>query len=90
VAAETSRILEDARQVLKEEGIDALTLSETGSPASVIMSDSEDYDVTVIGAKGGNVRSAVGLGPVASRTSSMPPDACWSDGNRRATSRFAF
>jgi nucleotide-binding universal stress UspA family protein len=66
-AAETSRILEDARQVLKEEGIDALTLSETGSPASVIMSDSADYDVTVIGAKGGNVRSAVGLGPVASR-----------------------
>src|SRR5579864_6955629 len=66
-AAETRRILEDARQVLKEEGIDALTLSETGSPASVIMSESEDYDVTVIGAKGCNVRSNVGLGPVASR-----------------------
>ena len=66
-AAETRRILEDARRVLKDEGIDALTLSETGSPANVIMSDSEDYDVTVLGAKGRNMRSSGGLGPVASR-----------------------
>ncbi|HYL38255.1 MAG TPA: universal stress protein [Bryobacteraceae bacterium] len=66
-AAETRRILEDARQVLKDEGVEALTLCETGSPARVIMNQSEDYDVTVIGAKGRDVRSAVGLGPVASR-----------------------
>jgi len=66
-AAETRRVLEEARQILKEEGIDALTLSETGSPASVIMAQAEDYDVTVIGAKGRNERSDVGLGPVASR-----------------------
>jgi nucleotide-binding universal stress UspA family protein len=67
IAAETRRILEEAKQILAEEGIDALTLSETGSAANVIMRDAEDYDITVIGAKGRDVRSAVGLGPVASR-----------------------
>jgi len=66
-AAETRRILEEAQRTLKEEGIDALTLAETGSPAAVIIDQAEDYDVTVIGAKGSNVRSDVGLGPVASR-----------------------
>lgn len=67
VAVETRRILEEAKQILAEEGIDALTLSETGSPANVIMREAEDYDITVIGAKGRNVSSNVGLGPVASR-----------------------
>ncbi len=67
VAAEVRRILEEAKQILTEEGIDALTLSEAGSPANVIMRTAEDYDITVIGAKGRDVRSAVGLGPVASR-----------------------
>jgi nucleotide-binding universal stress UspA family protein len=66
-AAETRRILENAKQILKEEGVDALTLSETGSPAGAIMREGEDYDVIVIGAKGREVRSEVGLGPVASR-----------------------
>jgi nucleotide-binding universal stress UspA family protein len=66
-AAETRRILEEAKQILTEEGIDALTLSETGSPANVIMREAEDYDITVIGAKGRNAKSAAGLGPVASR-----------------------
>jgi nucleotide-binding universal stress UspA family protein len=66
-AAETRRILQDAKKVLGEEGVDTLTLSEYGSPASVIMTESEDYDVTVIGAKGRDLRSNVGLGPVASR-----------------------
>ncbi len=67
VAAETRRILKQAKQVLTEEGIDALTLSETGSPANVIMRDAEDYDIIVIGAKGRDERSVGGLGPVASR-----------------------
>jgi nucleotide-binding universal stress UspA family protein len=31
------------------------------------MQEAEDYDLTVLGAKGGEVRSEVGLGPVASR-----------------------
>ena len=67
VAAETRRILGEAKGILAEEGIDALTLSESGSPANVIMHDAEDYDITVIGAKGRDTRSAAGLGPVASR-----------------------
>jgi nucleotide-binding universal stress UspA family protein len=67
LAAETKRVLEDAKRVLSEEGIDALTLCETGSPAKVIMQEAEDYDLSVLGAKGKDVRSNVGLGPVASR-----------------------
>jgi len=67
LAEDTKRILEDAKRALAEEGVDALTLCQTGSPASVIMRESEEYDITVIGAKGSNVRSEVGLGPVASR-----------------------
>ena len=64
---EARRILECAKQVLTDDGVDALTLSETGSPAGVIMREAEDYDVTVIGAKGRGMRANVGLGPVASR-----------------------
>jgi nucleotide-binding universal stress UspA family protein len=67
LAAETRRILEDAKRTLSEEGVDALTLCQTGSAARVIMRESEDYDVTVIGAKGREVPAEVGLGPVASR-----------------------
>lgn len=67
LAEETRRILQEARQVLREEGIDALTLCRTGSAARLIMREAKGYDLTVIGAKGENVRSAVGLGPVASR-----------------------
>jgi nucleotide-binding universal stress UspA family protein len=67
IAAETKRILEEAKQVLAEEGVDALTLSEVGSPANILMREAEDYDVAVIGAKGRDQRSEGGLGPVASR-----------------------
>jgi len=67
LAAETKRVLEDAKHVLTEEGIDALTLCESGSPAKIIMEEAVDYDLTVLGAKGSAVRSDVGLGPVASR-----------------------
>jgi len=66
-AAEATRILADAKKVLDEEGVNALTFSESGSPTSVIMAESDDYDVTVIAAKGRDVRSHAGLGPVASR-----------------------
>lgn len=66
-AEETKRILEEAKSLLKEEGVDALTLCQSGSPASVIMREAEDYDVTVLGAKGKDAPSAVGLGPVVSR-----------------------
>ena len=67
VAAEARCILEAAKQALAEEGVDPLTLSETGSPAGVIMREADEYDVTVIGAKGRDLRANVGLGPVASR-----------------------
>ena len=67
LAAETRRILQDAKRIAAEEGVDARTLCETGSPARVIMRASKDYDVTVIGAKGREARGEVGLGPVASR-----------------------
>ena len=67
LAAETRRILQEAKRILAEEGIDALTLCQTGSPARFIMRESENYDITVIGAKGRDVRAEVGLGPVASR-----------------------
>ncbi|HEV2447295.1 MAG TPA: universal stress protein, partial [Candidatus Sulfopaludibacter sp.] len=66
-SAEARRILESAKQALAEEGVDALTLSETGSPAGVIMTEADDYDLTVIGAKGRELRTNAGLGPVASR-----------------------
>ena len=67
LAAETRRILQDAKRTLTEEGEDALTLCQTGSPTRVIMRESQDYDIAVIGAKGRDVRTEVGLGPVASR-----------------------
>lgn len=67
LAAETRRILQEAKQILTEEGLDALTLCQTGSPARVIMRESEDYEITVIGAKGRDARGEIGLGPVASR-----------------------
>ena len=67
IAAEAKRILEAARQTLAEEGIDAMTLSLSGSPAGIILREARACDITVIGAKGRDVRSDVGLGPVASR-----------------------
>ena len=67
ITEETKRILHEAKKVLLEEGLDVVTLCQTGSPASVIMREAADYDLTVIGAKGRNVSADVGLGPVASR-----------------------
>jgi len=64
---ETKRVLHQAKQILAEEGVDAVTLCRSGSPANVLMQEAADYDITVIGAKGNNVTSEVGLGPVASR-----------------------
>jgi len=66
-ASETRRVLEAAKNVLAEEGLNALTLSETGSPAGIVMRRADNYDLTVVGAKGRDTSSSVGLGPVASR-----------------------
>jgi nucleotide-binding universal stress UspA family protein len=67
LAVETRRILQEAKQILTDEGVDALTLCQTGSAARVIMRESEDYDISVIGAKGRDGQGEIGLGPVASR-----------------------
>ena len=66
-AAESRHILTCAKRVFIEEGANALALCETGSPANVIMRRALDYDLTVLGAKGRDERSNIGLGPVASR-----------------------
>jgi nucleotide-binding universal stress UspA family protein len=60
-------ILDDAKHLLEEEGITPLTLSESGSPADVIVQDAEDYDLAVIGAAGPTQSSDIGLGLVARR-----------------------
>jgi nucleotide-binding universal stress UspA family protein len=67
ITVETGSILDQARKILREEGIDAKVFSEIGSPAGAIVRLAEDYDVTVIGAEGRYQQSRVGLGPVASR-----------------------
>jgi nucleotide-binding universal stress UspA family protein len=67
LAARTRYILQHAKEVLAEEGVDAFTSCQTGSPARLIMRESKDFEITVIGAKGLDARADVGLGPVASR-----------------------
>jgi len=67
VAAQTRRILQRARQTLLEEGVDAQTRCRGGSAATVLLEEAGGYDVAVVGAKGRDARSDVGLGPVASR-----------------------
>jgi nucleotide-binding universal stress UspA family protein len=67
IGEETRRILQEARSLLKAEGIEAQTISESGSPVEVILRLSRDYDLTVLGARGKAVESQSGLGPVASR-----------------------
>jgi len=67
LARQTKQILQEAKQILAEEGCPASTVCRTGSPARVILHESKNYDVTVLGAKGRDEHSAGGLGPVASR-----------------------
>ena len=67
IAADTRRVLRDAKTTLAEEGIDAALRCRSGSPVREILREAVDYDITVIGAKGRNARSEGGLGPVASR-----------------------
>lgn len=67
LARQTRRILQEAKQILAEEGCLASTVCRTGSPARVILHEANNYDVTVLGARGRDEHSAGGLGPVASR-----------------------
>jgi nucleotide-binding universal stress UspA family protein len=69
ILAESSRILKDAKCALAADGVEVKTRSEVGSPQGVIVRLSDDYDLTVLGARGRNgghdEHSEMGLGPVA-------------------------
>ncbi len=67
IVSETARILEDARAAIAPEAATVKLVTEMGSPAAVIAARSENYDVTVVGARGVGYRMEGGLGPVASR-----------------------
>jgi len=67
IQLETSRILERAKDAIREEAVDVRRLSEIGSPAAVIADKTRDYDLTVIGAQGSGFTREASLGPVASR-----------------------
>jgi nucleotide-binding universal stress UspA family protein len=73
ISRETKTILQQSREVLHKNEIDAIAMWEIGSPASTIVRLAEDYDVTVVGAKGRNTDSELGLGPVASRVVEHAP-----------------
>jgi nucleotide-binding universal stress UspA family protein len=67
LSRQTKRILGDAQRILTEEGVQGSANCRTGSPARVILHESKNYDVSVLGAKGRDDHSEGGLGPVASR-----------------------
>lgn len=67
LARQTKRFLHEAQRIVTEEGSQASVNCRTGSPARVILHESKNYDLTVLGAKGRDDRSWGGLGPVASR-----------------------
>ncbi len=67
LARQTKRILQEAKRILTEEGCAASPMCRAGSPARVILHESRNYDITVMGAKGRSEHSQGGLGPVASR-----------------------
>ena len=70
ILAETTEILERARDQIGTDAASVHLLTAIGSPASVIVKRAGDYDLTVIGAKGIGAGANVGLGPVASRVAS--------------------
>lgn len=67
ITEESKAILEQSWRTLVEEGIKAQAISEIGSPADVIVRAADNYDVTVVGARGRNQSPNLGLGPIASR-----------------------
>jgi nucleotide-binding universal stress UspA family protein len=67
VNKEATRILEQALEIMRSEGIEARAVVQTGSPAQTILELSEKYDVTVVGHKGHHDSTKLGLGPVARR-----------------------
>jgi nucleotide-binding universal stress UspA family protein len=59
--------------VLADEHVHAEVRCRIGSPARVLLEETGKYDLTVIGGKGRNSLSDVGLGPVASRVIEHAP-----------------
>jgi nucleotide-binding universal stress UspA family protein len=64
ILRQITQILERARSSVATHGGKVNLLTEIGSPSAAIVNRAEDYDLTVIGAKG---EVAKGLGPVAAR-----------------------
>ena len=65
---EITQILERARATISRNEVPVNLIAEIGSPSARIVNHAEDYDLTVIGAKGrGASGGQGGLGPVASR-----------------------
>lgn len=67
IQAETARILDGAKALIRDQALDVRRICDAGSPAALIAGKTADYDLTVIGAVGTGLRSEAGLGPVASR-----------------------
>ncbi|HYL98493.1 MAG TPA: universal stress protein, partial [Blastocatellia bacterium] len=75
IEPETRKILDQAAKSLKRDGLEVRKHMEIGSPAGVIISLSEQYDLTVVGAKGKADQTRFGLGPVSSRVAERSPGA---------------
>lgn len=67
VLRETTRVLERARASLASSAAVIRLLTAAGSPAAVLVSKAEGYDLTVVGPKGRGAASDAGLGSVARR-----------------------
>lgn len=65
ILRQITQILERARASVASHAGNVNLLTEIGSPSAAIVNRAEEYDLTVIGAKGGG--STAGLGPVAAR-----------------------
>ncbi|MBI4469973.1 MAG: universal stress protein [Acidobacteria bacterium] len=73
ITDEANRILGEAQQLLRSEGLEAKTLVRIGSPSEVIVGLAADYDLVVVGSHGLRERTKPGLGPVASRVLEHTP-----------------
>lgn len=73
IEAETARILDGAKALIRDQALDVRRICDAGSPAALIAGKTADYDLTVIGAVGTGLRREAGLGPVASRVVEHAP-----------------
>lgn len=64
---ETALLLNHAKEAVAAEGVEASTAMEHGSPAGVLLSAAENYDLIVLGAEGRDTPKGATIGPVSSR-----------------------